>query len=113
MSILIVTIGLALVAAETRRDAALLAVVGATPRTRRGLAAARAGVLTLTGGVLAVPAGLLPIWGLAASAGEGAAFTVPWASVAAVVLVIPGAAAATAWAIGGSSRDGRHRMLPA
>lgn len=61
-SLLVVGIGLALIAAETRSADETLVAIGAPPRERRGLAAARAVVLTLVGGMLAVPAGLLPIW---------------------------------------------------
>lgn len=104
LSLVIVGIGLALVAAETRRDEEVLATIGAAPGVRRGLAAARAGVLTLLGGVLAVPAGLLPVWGLASAAdvGASAGFAVPWLTIAAVVLVVPAVAAAGAWLLTGS-----------
>lgn len=100
LSLLIVAVGLALIAAETRRDDALLAQVGAAPNTRRSLAAARAGTLTLLGGILAVPAGLLPIWGLSATATTGigaGVYGFPIATVVAVVVVVPALAAAGAW----------------
>lgn len=89
LSLIIVGIGLALIATETRHDEEVLSTVGATPRIRRALAAARAGVLSLIGGTLAVPAGMLPIWGLFTSANNSTSIgmTVPWVSVMAVVLV--------------------------
>lgn len=100
LSLLIVAVGLALIGAETRDDDAVLAAVGASPRTRRSLAAARAGVLTVLGAILAVPAGLVPVWGLSTAAGAGAAsgrLTIPWSTVAAVVLLVPAIAAAGAY----------------
>jgi putative ABC transport system permease protein len=101
LSLMIVGVGLALMSREAQRDDTLLTLVGASPRVRRGLAAARAGVLTLLGGVLAVPAGLLPIWGLSVASRGGAAadLVIPAASVAAVVVLVPAAAAGAAWAI--------------
>lgn len=99
LSLIIVGIGLALIATETRRDEEILATVGATPRIRRDLAAARAGVLTLIGGILAVPAGMLPIWGLFTSANTSSpiGLEVPWPSVVGVVIVVPLVASAAAW----------------
>lgn len=100
LSLLIVAVGLALIGAETRDDDVVLAAVGASPRTRRSLAAARAGTLTLLGAVLAVPAGLVPVWGLSTTAGAGAAsgqLTIPWSTIAAVVLLVPAVAAAGAY----------------
>lgn len=99
LSLIIVGIGLALIATETRRDEEVLSTVGATPRIRRDLAAARAGVLSLIGGTLAVPAGMRPIWGLFTSANNSTSIglTVPWVSVMAVVLVIPAVASFGAW----------------
>ena len=99
LSLLIVGVGLALVSQEARRDESVLTAVGAAPQTRRSLAAARAGTLTLLGGVLAVPAGLLPIWGLSAASGIGAAseLIAPAASIVAVIVVVPALAAAAAW----------------
>jgi hypothetical protein len=66
-SLMIVGVGLALTSQEARDDNTLLTLVGASPRVRRSLAAARAGVLTLLGAAVAVPAGLLPIWGFVGS----------------------------------------------
>jgi site-specific recombinase XerD len=102
-SLMIVGVGLALMSQEARDDNTLLTLVGASPRVRRSLAAARAGVLTLLGAALAVPAGLLPIWGLPAASRSGAAtdldLVVPVASSVAVVVLVPAVAAGAAWAV--------------
>lgn len=100
LSLLIVAIGLALMTAETRQDDAVLSSVGASPGTRRSVAAARAGALTLLGAILAVPAGLVPIWGLSTSTIVGPAavqLTIPFMTIAAVVLLVPGIAATGAY----------------
>jgi hypothetical protein len=95
-------VGVALMSQEARDDDTLLTLVGASPRVRRSLAAARAGVLTLRGAALA-PAGLLPIWGLSAASRGGAAtdldLVVPVASSVAVVVLVPAVAAGAAWAV--------------
>jgi hypothetical protein len=95
LSLLIVTVGLALMTAETRQDDTVLSSVGASPSTRRSVAAARAGALTLLGAILAVPAGLVPIWGLSTSTIVGPAavqLTIPFMTIAADVLLVPGIA---------------------
>jgi putative ABC transport system permease protein len=99
LSLLIVGVGLALISREARRDDSVLTCVGASPQDRRGLAAARAGTLTLLGGVLAIPAGLLPIWGLSTASVSGATdeFAFPGPSIVAVVVLVPAVAAAAAW----------------
>lgn len=75
LSLLIVAFGPGLIGAETRDDDAVLSAVGASPNTRRSLTAARAGTLTLLGAVLAVPAGLIPVWGLSTTVSVIAAVT--------------------------------------
>ena len=99
LSLLVVGIGLALIAAETRSADETLVAVGAPPRARRGLAAARAAVLTVVGGLLAVPAGLLPVLGLAIVAETGSAtrLAIPWDAVAFAVLVVPTVTGLAAW----------------
>jgi putative ABC transport system permease protein len=54
-------IAVALGEAESRSDQRTLLAVGADPRVRRRITAARAGIIALLGGVLAVPAGLLAV----------------------------------------------------
>ena len=80
-------IAVALGEAESRPDQRTLLAVGADPGIRRRIAAARAGVLGLLAGLLAVPAGLLPAWGLLGS--RGAPLVVPLPEVVAAVIILP------------------------
>ncbi len=80
-------IAVALGEAESRPDQRTLLAVGADPGIRRRIAAARAGVLGLMAGLLAVPAGLLPAWGLLGS--RGAPLVVPIPEVIAAVAILP------------------------
>ena len=91
-------IAVALGEAESRPDQRTLLAIGADPRVRRRITAARAGVIALLGGVLAVPAGLLPVWGLLAS--HGAPLVVPLPEVIAAVAVLPVLAIGAAWLLG-------------
>lgn len=111
LSLLIVGVGLALISQEARRDDSVLTVVGASPRVRRGLAAARAGTLTLLGGLLAVPAGLLPVWGLTAASPAGATsqLALPVPSMVAVAVLVPALAAGAAWVL---TRPGTATLAP-
>ncbi len=61
--------------------------IGADPRLRRKVVAARAGVIASLAALLAVPAGLLPVWGLLASRGEPLFFPLP--EVLGIVVALP------------------------
>lgn len=61
IALAIVAITVALVASESRRDQAIMVAVGAPPRARRRIAAARAGLIALLAAAIAVPAGFLTI----------------------------------------------------
>jgi putative ABC transport system permease protein len=91
-------IAVALGEAESRSDQRTLLAVGADPRVRRRITAARAGVIALLGGLLAVPAGLLPVWGLLAS--RGAPLVVPLPEVIGAIAVLPLLAIGAAWLLG-------------
>jgi putative ABC transport system permease protein len=91
-------IAVALGEAESRSDQRTLLAVGADPRVRRRITAARAGVIALLGGLLAVPAGLLPVWGLLAS--RGSPLVIPLPEVIGAVAVLPVLAIAAAWVLG-------------
>jgi hypothetical protein len=91
-------IAVALGEAESRSDQRTLLTIGADPRVRRRITAARAGVIALLGGVLAVPAGLLPVWGLLAS--RGSPLVVPVPEVIGAVAVLPLLAIGAAWILG-------------
>lgn len=112
LSLLIVGVGLLLIGAETKRDDAVLAAVGASPHHRRTLAAARAATLTLLGAILAIPAGLLPIWGLATATDTGAAagrLTLPFGTIAMTLIAVPTIAAIAAWLL---TAPGPTRLTP-
>jgi len=80
-------VAVALGEAESRPEQRTLLALGADPRVRRRIAAARAAIISLLAGVLAVPAGLLPIWGLLLS--RGAPLVVPVPEIAAALVVLP------------------------
>jgi putative ABC transport system permease protein len=88
-------IAVALGEAESRPEQRTLLAVGADPRVRRRITAARAGTIALLGGLLAVPAGLLPVWGLLAS--REATLVVPVPEILAVVLLLPTLAIVGTW----------------
>jgi putative ABC transport system permease protein len=95
--------------AEARDDLAVLEALGASPGTRRALAAASAWLLTELGALVGALAGLSPVlverisrWGWTRFPME-----VPWATVALVVLAVPAVAAAAA-----ALAAGRPARLP-
>lgn len=87
LALTITAIAVALGESEGRADQRTLLAVGADPRLRRWIVAARAGVIALLAAVLAVPAGLLPAWGL--YAGNDQPFVVPVLEIVAIVAVLP------------------------
>ena len=80
-------IAVALGEAESRPEQRSLLALGADPRLRRRIAAARAGVISVLAGTLAIPAGLLPVWGLLAS--RGYPLVVPVPEIVAALAVLP------------------------
>ncbi|MEX0625591.1 MAG: FtsX-like permease family protein [Chloroflexota bacterium] len=80
-------VAVALGEAESRPEQRTLLALGAHPQLRRWVAAGRAGSIALLAGVLAVPAGLLPVWGLFAS--RNAPLVVPVPEVLAAVIALP------------------------
>lgn len=88
-------IAVALGEAESRPEQRTLLAIGADRRLRRRITAARAGVIALLGGVLAVPAGLLPVWGLLLT--RKAPLVVPVPEVIAAVALLPVLAIAATW----------------
>jgi len=64
------------------------------------MAAGRALLLSAIGALLAVPAGLLPVWGLNRSDDAAAgSIAIPWDTIAIVAIGVPCVAAAGAWAL--------------
>ncbi|HEY8829465.1 MAG TPA: FtsX-like permease family protein, partial [Candidatus Limnocylindria bacterium] len=90
-------IAVALGEAESRPEQRTLLAIGADRRLRRKITAARAGVIALLGGVLAVPAGLLPVWGLLVT--RKAPLIVPVPEVIAAVALLPVLAIAVTWLV--------------
>ena len=80
-------IAIALGEAESRPEQRSLLAIGADPRLRRRIAASRAAVLALLAGILAVPAGLLPIWGIFVS--RGSPIAIPTIEIVGAVLALP------------------------
>jgi putative ABC transport system permease protein len=80
-------VAVALGEAESRPEQRTLLALGAHPQLRRWVAGARAGSIALLAGVLAIPAGLLPVWGLLAS--RGSPLVVPVPEVLTALLVLP------------------------
>ncbi len=90
-------IAVALGEAESRPEQRTLLAIGADRRLRRRITAARAGVIALLGGLLAVPAGLLPVWGLLVT--RKAPLVVPLPEVIAAVALLPVLAIAATWLV--------------
>lgn len=80
-------VAVALGEAESRPEQRMLLALGADPRVRRRIAAARAAVISMLAGILAVPAGLIPVWGLLSS--RGAPLVVPVPEILAALLIVP------------------------
>jgi putative ABC transport system permease protein len=93
----VVAIALALAATEGRRDLATMAAVGASRRTRLGLATGRAAVLSGLAAVLAVPVGMAPAIMLAGPVADGLEIVIPWTTITLVVIGVPLLAVAGAW----------------
>jgi putative ABC transport system permease protein len=84
---------------DARPDLATLSAVGASPRTRRGVAAAYAVVVGLVGAVLGAAVGFIPgiavTWPLTSNSGldggppTGPFLDVPWLMILGLVVVLP------------------------
>lgn len=101
--LVIVFVATALSAVEAAHDARTLHLLGADPSVLRMIAAARASYLAAVGASLALPAGLLPGFGLLALANVDLEFGLPWPTLAAVMLGLPAAAFLSAWSLFGAS----------
>jgi predicted lysophospholipase L1 biosynthesis ABC-type transport system permease subunit len=106
--------------AEARDDLAVLEALGASPRTRRALAAASAWLLTQLGALLGVAVGLSPLLVQRASRSLPTPYpmamypmAMPWPALALVVLVIPAVAAAAAALTTGGPTDPPTGRRPA
>ena len=107
LSLLVVSIGLALAAAEGREERDTFAIIGAKPSSMRRQAATRAAVLASVGIGLGVPLGFVPTWVVdrvtrtAGPSSYDAPIEFPWLVVATLVVVIPAVVAGAAWVASG------------
>lgn len=107
ISLLVVSIGLALAAAEGREERDTFTIVGAKPSSMRRQAAARAAVLALVGIGLGVPLGFVPTYVVdrvtrnAGPSSYSQPIGFPWLGVVTLVVVIPAVVAGAAWAAAG------------
>jgi ABC-type antimicrobial peptide transport system permease subunit len=86
----VVTVNLALSAAETRDERDVLAVVGASPATTRRTNGYKAGLICAMGALLAVPVGFLPVVVfLTAHDSVHLPIVFPWRMVALLVVALP------------------------
>lgn len=89
LALAIVGVIVALVAAEARREQAILVAVGAEPRIRRAVAGVGAAVVAVSAGLLAVPAGFAPAVVFRSAQRIGYPIVVPWATIGLVLIGIP------------------------
>jgi putative ABC transport system permease protein len=87
LALTITAIAVALGESESRGDQRALLAIGADPALRRRIVAARAGVIALLAALLAVPAGLLPVWGLLASRDKPVVIPLP--ELLAILVLLP------------------------
>ncbi|MEY4607041.1 MAG: hypothetical protein RLY45_1801, partial [Actinomycetota bacterium] len=101
LTLIIVAIGLALSAIESRDERDVLAAVGAPPRVVRSIASRKAFLLSFTGALIAVPAGLLPVLVVLVATDRSnlplsQLVDIPWLTVTALVVGVPLVASAGA-----------------
>lgn len=89
VALIIIGVAVALVAAESRREDALVAAVGAGPGMRRRTVAATAFFVTALAGMIAVPAGLVPVAIVEIARTPNQPFVVPWDVVGIVMVGAP------------------------
>lgn len=100
-----VAVAAALIRTENTDDDRVLASVGARPRTTRAIAAAAVAGLTLTAAAIAVVASFALLAGVYLNPDESFDFTMPWAELGAVLVVVPLTGAAAAWLITSTRPD--------
>ncbi|MFI5531431.1 FtsX-like permease family protein [Kitasatospora sp. NPDC051853] len=87
----------ALAATDARRERAVLAAIGARPRTRRTIAGLQAGLIVLLGALLGTVSGFVPAYALLRSRVAGmmgappvlSPADVPWTGIAVLALALP------------------------
>jgi putative ABC transport system permease protein len=88
-ALLVLAVGLALAAVETRDERDVLAALGAPPRILRRTSGCKAFLLTVLGGAIAVPVGLLPVAVFTRLDDDTLPLVVPWRTIGLLVVVIP------------------------
>jgi hypothetical protein len=113
LTAVVVAIGLALAAAESRDERDVLLVLGARPASIRHQAAARAVLLTIGGVALGVPAGFVPTWLVGRIVQRDEPFSTPlrfpWTIALGSAVLVPVLIGFGAWAGSGIA----HRLRPA
>ena len=89
VALIIIGVAVALVAAESRREDALVVAVGAGPGMRRRTVAANAFFVTAMAGIIAAPAGLLPVAIVEMARTPNQPIVVPWDVVGIVMVCAP------------------------
>lgn len=88
-AVVVMVVATGLTAAETRHERRLLSALGADAAHLGAHAAAGTAWLAALAALLAVPAGLLPAYGITTLADQRLPFVVPWATLATVTLAFP------------------------
>jgi putative ABC transport system permease protein len=89
LALAIVAVVVALLAAESRRDRAILVAIGAGPMTRRSVAGLYAAVVGGLAGVLALFSGFVPVTVLLFGQRDDYPIVVPWIVMGGVLLGVP------------------------
>ncbi|MEX2558024.1 MAG: FtsX-like permease family protein [Actinomycetota bacterium] len=89
VALIIIGVAVALVAAESRREYALVVALGAGLGMRRRTVAANAFFVTALAGILAVPAGLLPVAIVEVARTQNQPIVVPWDVIGIVMVGAP------------------------
>ncbi|MEZ5066390.1 MAG: alpha/beta fold hydrolase [bacterium] len=97
--LLVILIATALTAEEAAADDRLLGLVGAPVRLVRHRSAMRAAFLASIGCLLAVPAGMIPAYGLLSLANVPLEFVVPWSRLAITGFGLPAITYALTWIV--------------
>jgi putative ABC transport system permease protein len=108
LALIIVAVAVSLVAAESRREYAVVVAVGAGPGIRRRTVAANAFFVTALAGVVAVVAGFVPVAIISVARTANQPIVVPWAVIGIVAVGAPLIAGAIAGAV---SRQPTSRAL--
>lgn len=89
LALAIVAVVVALLAAESRRDRAILVAIGAAPWTRRAVAGLYAAAVAILAGILGFLAGFFPTMTLLVGQVSDYPIVIPWAVLGAVLLGVP------------------------